>query len=193
MRQPSAQHGFSLIELLVTVVIFSIGLLGAAGLQIVSKRATFAAMQRTTATQVASGLLEDMRANGPALATYVATAQIGQNSVTAVSSEDCTNINQTCTTTDISLRDLNSWETLMDGGMEATPDGSVGGLVSPVACIAGPVDGSAGVYVVSVAWRGAVAIADAGIIDCGANSGQYGDANEFRRVIQILTFIDPNL
>ncbi|MCH7833552.1 MAG: type IV pilus modification protein PilV [Proteobacteria bacterium] len=193
MRQPSAQHGFSLIELLVTVVIFSIGLLGAAGLQIVSKRATFAAMQRTTATQVASGLLQDMRANGPALATYVATAQIGQQSVTGVSSADCTNTNNTCTATEVSLRDLKSWEILMDGDMEASPDGSVGGLVSPVACIAGPVDGSAGVYVVSVAWRGAVAIADAGIIDCGANSGQYGDANEFRRVIQILTFIDPNI
>ena len=197
MRQPSAQHGFSLIELLVTVVIFSIGLLGAAGLQIVSKRATFAAMQRTTATQVASGLLQDMRANGPALATYVATAQIGQKSVTGVSSQDCTNMNQTCTATQISMRDLNSWETLMDGGMETVPTGTgttgVGGLVSPVACIAGPVDGSAGVYVVSVAWRGPVAIADPGITDCGANSGQYGDANEFRRVIQILTFIDPNL
>jgi type IV pilus assembly protein PilV len=197
MRQPSAQHGFSLIELLVTVVIFSIGLLGAAGLQIVSKRATFAAMQRTTATQVASGLLEDMRANGPALATYVATAQIGQKSINGVSSTDCTNATQACTTTEISMRDLNSWETLMDGGMETIVKGAgttaVGGLVSPVACIAGPVDGSAGVYVVSVAWRGAVALADPGIIACGANSGQYGDANEFRRVIQILTFIDPNL
>jgi type IV pilus assembly protein PilV len=193
MRQPSAQHGFSLIELLVTVVIFSIGLLGAAGLQIVSKRATFAAMQRTTATQVASGLLEDMRANGPALATYVATAQIGQKSITGVSPTDCTNATNACTTTEVSMRDLNSWETLMDGGMETGPKGGVGGLVSPVACIAGPVDGSAGVYVVSVAWRGAVAIADPGIIDCGANSGQYGDANEFRRVIQILTFIDPNI
>ncbi len=194
MRQPIAQKGFSLIELLVTVVIFSIGLLGAAGLQIVSKRATFAAMQRTTATQVASGLLEDMRANGPALATYVATAQIGQKSIIGVSSQDCTNTTKTCTTAEISLRDLNSWETLMDGDMEVSKDGgSVGGLISPAACIAGPVDGSAGIYVVSVAWRGTVAIADPGIIDCGANSGQYGDANEFRRVIQILTFIDPNL
>ncbi len=197
MRQPIAQKGFSLIELLVTVVIFSIGLLGAAGLQIVSKRATFAAMQRTTATQVASGLLQDMRANGPALATYVATAQIGQKSVKGVSPTDCTNATNACTTTEISLRDLNSWETLMDGGMETVPKGGgttgVGGLISPAACIAGPVDGSAGVYVVSVAWRGTVAIEDAGIIGCGANSGQYGDANEFRRVIQILTFIDPNI
>ncbi len=197
MRQPSAQHGFSLIELLVTVVIFSIGLLGAAGLQIVSKRATFAAMQRTTATQVGSGLLQDMRANGASLATYVATAQIGQKSVQGVSPTDCTNATNACTTTEISLRDLNSWETLMDGGMETVLKGGgttgVGGLISPAACIAGPVDGSAGVYVVSVAWRGAVALADPGIIACGANSGQYGDANEFRRVIQILTFIDPNL
>jgi len=193
MRQPGAQNGFTLIELLVTVVIFSIGLLGIAGLQIVSKRATFEAMQRTTATQAASGLLEDMRANGPALATYVASAQIGQSTMLASVAGGCDNINQPCSSVEMATRDLAQWETLLDGGMEAGPAGGVGGLVSPRVCIAGPLDGSAGVYTVSVVWRGTVAITDPGINACGADSGQYGDANEFRRVIQILTFIDPNI
>jgi type IV pilus assembly protein PilV len=193
MRQRIVQNAFSLIELLVTVVIFSVGLLAVAGLQTVSKRATFEAMQRSTATQVASGLLDDMRANGPALATYVAARQIGQYSITGVSATDCNSMNNPCTATRIASRDLGHWETLMDGGMEAGPAGGVGGLVSPAACIAGPADGSAGIYVVSVVWRGTVAITDPGINACGANSGQYGAGNEFRRVIQIPTFIDPNI
>ena len=53
-----------------TVVVFSVGLLAVAGLQIVSKGATFEATQRTMASQIAFGLLEDMRANGPALGAY---------------------------------------------------------------------------------------------------------------------------
>lgn len=193
MHQRIVQNGFSLIELLVTVVIFSVGLLAVAGLQTVSKKATFEAMQRTTATQVASGLLDDMRANGPGLTTYVATGQIGQNSVTGVSLNDCKNLNKPCTADKFAMRDLGYWETLLDGGMEVGPAGGVGGLVSPAACIAGPVDGSAGVYMVSVAWRGTTAITDPGVDACGANSGQYGAGNEFRRVIQIPTFIDPNI
>jgi type IV pilus assembly protein PilV len=193
MPQPNTQNGFTLIELLVTVVIFSVGLLAVAGLQTVSKKATFEAMQRTTAAQVASGLLDDMRANGPALATYVATAQIGQNSVQGASPTDCNNMKNPCTADKFALRDLAYWETLLDGGMEAGPAGGVGGLVSPAACIAGPADGSAGVYIVSVVWRGTVAITDPGIDACGANSGQYGAGNEFRRVMQIPTFIDPNI
>ena len=124
MRQPIAQNGFSLIELLVTVVIFSVGLLAVAGLQIVSKRATFAAMQRTTASQIAFGLLEDMRANGPALATYVATAQIGDKSITGVSSADCTDMANPCLASTIASRDLKQWESLLDGDMETVPKGS---------------------------------------------------------------------
>ena len=191
MRHPIAQNGFSLIELLVTVVIFSVGLLAVAGLQIVSKRATFAAMQRTTASQIAFGLLEDMRANGPALATYVATAQIGDSSVTGVSSADCTDMANPCIASTIASRDLKQWETMLDGDMEAGPDGGVGGLVSPAVCIVGPADGSAGIYEVSVVWRGTAEIADPGINTCGATSGLYGNANVFRRVMQIPTFIDP--
>ncbi len=195
MRHPIAQNGFSLIELLVTVVIFSVGLLAVAGLQIVSKRATFAAMQRTTASQIAFGLLEDMRANGPALETYVTTAQIGDKSVTGVSSADCTDMANPCIASTIASRDLKQWESLLDGDMETVPKGAgttgVGGLVSPAACIVGPADGSAGVYVVSIVWRGTAEITDPGTVACGATSGLYGNGNVFRRVMQIPTFIDP--
>ncbi len=196
MRQPSAQNGFTLIELLVTVVIFSIGLLGVAGLQVVSKRATFEATQRATATQVSSGLLEDMRSNGDALSIYVAVGQIGQYRITSntvTTTTTCTDVKSPCNSTDAAMRDLAHWEIVLDGGMEAGPNGGVGGLVSPAACITGPPGGIAGMYMVTVVWRGTAEIADAGTNACGATSGLYGDANVFRRVVQVPTFIDPSI
>ena len=176
-----------------TVVVFSVGLLAVAGLQIVSKGATFEATQRTMASQIAFGLLEDMRANGPALGAYVAKAQVGQNSITAPTATTCTDMAAPCSSVDIAARDLLHWENVLDGDMEAGPNGGVGGLVSPAACITGPPGGVAGIYMISVVWRGTAEIVDPGTNACGAASGQYGAGNAFRRVVQVVTFIDPNI
>jgi len=70
-------QGFSLLELLIALIVFSIGLLAIAGLQTVSKQANFEALQRTAASQIAFGLLEDMRINGDAMAVYLAAGELG--------------------------------------------------------------------------------------------------------------------
>ena len=71
------QRGFSLIELLIALIVFSVGLLSVAGLQTVSKQANFEALQRTAASQIAHGLLEDMRVNGDAINVYLAAGEMG--------------------------------------------------------------------------------------------------------------------
>jgi len=55
--------GFTLIEVLVTVVVVSIGLLGLAGLQISGLRANMSSEARSKATLLASDIIERMRAN----------------------------------------------------------------------------------------------------------------------------------
>ena len=77
MKTVMRQRGFSLLELLVALVVFSIGLLAVAGLQTVSKQANFEGLQRTTASQIANGLLEDMRVNGDAVNTYLGAGELG--------------------------------------------------------------------------------------------------------------------
>ncbi|MDT8427356.1 MAG: type IV pilus modification protein PilV [Pseudomonadales bacterium] len=57
------QTGTTLIEVLVSLLILSVGLLGMAGLQTVSLRNTQAAYQRTQATLSAQDMMERMRAN----------------------------------------------------------------------------------------------------------------------------------
>lgn len=55
--------GFTLVEVLVTVVVVSIGLLGLAGLQISGLRANMSSEARSKATLLASDIIERMRAN----------------------------------------------------------------------------------------------------------------------------------
>ena len=58
-----SHSGFTLIEVLVTVVVVSIGLLGLAGLQINGLRANMSSEARSKATLMASDIIERMRAN----------------------------------------------------------------------------------------------------------------------------------
>jgi len=63
MRSSQSQHGSSLIEVLVTLVVISLGLLGLAGLQLYSMQNTNSATQRYVATTLAYDILERMRSN----------------------------------------------------------------------------------------------------------------------------------
>jgi type IV pilus assembly protein PilV len=57
------QSGLSLIEVLITVVLVSIGLLGLAGLQLGSVRLSSSSGERFIATTLAQDIIERMRAN----------------------------------------------------------------------------------------------------------------------------------
>lgn len=61
--KPLNQSGFSMIEVLVSIVILSVGLLGTAGLMGKSMRNTNTAYYRTQATVLADDILDRMRAN----------------------------------------------------------------------------------------------------------------------------------
>lgn len=56
-------QGFTLIEVLVALLIFAIGMLGLAGLQLQAHQSTSYAQGRTAATMAATHLFERMRAN----------------------------------------------------------------------------------------------------------------------------------
>ena len=51
----------------------------------------------------------------------------------------------------------------------------------------------AGVYVVTIAWRGTASLTNNNVSACGTAGGNYGAGNEFRRIMQVPTFIDPTL
>lgn len=175
---------------MVALLIFSVGLLSIVGLQTISKQSNFAAIQRTTAAQVAQGLLEDIRTNGDAIAVYITAGDVGQGSRGAEPAPKCVP-GAECNSAQKAVHDLWFWEQVLDGNHETNLGNGTGGLILPTLCIAGAAGGVAGIYQVSVVWRGAASINNGVNNTCGAASGDYGATNEFRRIVQIPTYIDP--
>lgn len=62
-KHPQAQRGATLIEVLITLVLLSVGLLGMAGLQALSMQSNHSAYYRSQATFLAYDIGERMRAN----------------------------------------------------------------------------------------------------------------------------------
>jgi len=188
-----SQAGISLIEVLVTTLVLSIGVLGVAGLGAFAKRSTYEAVQRSLASEMGYALLEEMRMNKTALATYVATAAVGGGTLGTEPAPDCDAPGASCNAAELAAHSLWLWERVIDSGMESNAGVASGGLLSPSACIAGPGGGAAGVYIVTVVWRGVTEIADSGLTNCGDGSGLYGAGNAYRRVVVVQSYIDPTV
>ena len=60
MKIPTSQKGFTLIEVLVAMTIFAIGLLAIAGMQITALKGNSSANTQSAATAMASGILEEI-------------------------------------------------------------------------------------------------------------------------------------
>lgn len=71
------ERGASLVEVLVAIVVLSVALVGAAGVQMQSMKFGQVSQQRSTAVQQASALIERMRSNvaGAAAGSYLFDVQ----------------------------------------------------------------------------------------------------------------------
>lgn len=184
------EGGFSLIEVLVSMMVFAVGILGTVSLQTVAKRANFDAVQRTTASQLTFDIFERMRANPDGLSSYLAApgASLGVKNVMATPLKDCKA--SSCTAQELAARDHWEWQRSLNGALELKDNANSGGLADATACVTGPADGSSGLYAVTVVWRGITEVPSNQVIACGAGSGLYGSDDEYRRVMTITTFIN---
>jgi len=123
----SAQGGASLIEVLVSVVIASIGLLALAGVNAASVRYTKMSQYRAVATQLANDMGERMRANktGFSNADYNYAVKFADQTTKASlpSGNDlCNTAALSCTPAQIAALDLAQWRILV---RDQLPEGSV--------------------------------------------------------------------
>lgn len=137
--------GFSLIEILVTVVILAVGLLGMAGLMLDGLRNNQSAYLRTQASILAYDMADRMRLNRTRtlVGAYNDYSTDGDGAVTSLPS--CASANTGCTAADQVTLDKAEWTRKIRGvgnGAELVPSG-VGTIGAD----------SAGRYVVTVSWQ----------------------------------------
>lgn len=107
MQFKSRQRGISLIEVLMAVLIFSVGLIGLAGLMAMATRSNHAAYQRTQATFLAEGMVDRMRANP----LGVWEGGYDDTGYPVAGSTNCEGA--ACTPASLATRDKQVWSTLL--------------------------------------------------------------------------------
>lgn len=102
----SKQKGFTLLEVLVAVLVLSVGILGMAGLQFAALRNNQQSYQRSQAAALVNELADLMRANRVAAGTgsYLLTLN-----TTLTGASNCATA--TCTEAQLAAHDLQNWQT----------------------------------------------------------------------------------
>lgn len=143
------QNGFSLLEVLIAIVIFSFGLLGLAGLQLVSLTSNQSANIRSTATALAYDMADRMRANMAGVSAGNYNGIVGvDNQCQAVHYDDVHAVPVNCTVAQLAQDDVYDWQKtaagLLPGGAAVV---CLDSIPATTAC-----DGGGTSYAVRVSW-----------------------------------------
>lgn len=182
---PRQGRGFSLLEVLITVVLLAFGMLGLAGLEMRMTVANAEAYQRAQAAALLADMSERIRAgNNVATGTIAAGYLTGS---TPAGTGDGNTVTD-CTTQALgAARDMCEWSNALKGAAEASGTTQSGAMIGARGCIsqvqaANPALNlcTPGIYSVSVAWQGLSATV-APASSCAANL--YGSNDAQRRVL----------
>jgi len=110
-----ASNGFSIVEVLVALVVLGVGMLGIAGLYVVSLRSSGSAISRMQAVNLASDLADRIRANRNARDAYADEA----------ADHECVGSEANCSAVDMATHDLFLWQRQITATLGATASGSV--------------------------------------------------------------------
>lgn len=174
------RNGFSLIEVMVSLVILVIGLIGIFNLHIISKQGSFESFQQTQASYYANDIINRMKLNPSQLTSYGTSSGVGSkySGIPSIPSPACKGT-AICSPAQMAAWDLYEWRASFIGEAEIVNTQNVGGLDVPTACIL--IIGNNVTVVMS--WKG---------IRSTSDSEQYdgcGDTSDRRRVYSIQTVI----
>ncbi|MEJ6654971.1 MAG: prepilin-type N-terminal cleavage/methylation domain-containing protein [Pseudomonas sp.] len=152
------QQGLTLIELMVTVLILLVGLLGLAGLQSRLQQSEIESYQRVQALILLNDMSSRIMANRYDADSYVTSSPLGANTCPPAGSTR-------------SSKDVNQWCLALKGAAEKIGGTDVGTLIGGRGCVESV---SANTFMVSVAWQGLIPLdPPPASVSCGANT--YND------------------
>lgn len=174
------QRGATLIEILVSLFILMVGLLGLIGVMIQSQRAQLESYQRVQALNLVQDMAARIYANRGASGCYASNAVLGTGYTAGIDASGCATgtVDQKARVT----RDLTDWNNLLLGAAEVSSGTNVGSILGARGCITQ--DPVTAVVQISVVWQGSQnAGAPPAGITCG--TGSYGADDGQRRAVSI--------
>ena len=181
-----SQNGVGMAEVLVSIFVIALGILGLTSMQANAKRGSYDALQRSIATSLTRDFVERIRSNpsSASLAVYGAINNIGGNTITSEPTPNCKTAN--CTPAQLAAHDIWEWEQALDGASETHNSSNAGGLVSPSACVTH----ASGVVLVAIAWKGSNGKINPNGSSCGQGLSKYGTNEVDRQLILVTTYIE---
>jgi type IV pilus assembly protein PilV len=151
-NRPLRQAGFSLVEILVTLVIVMIGLLGLAGVQMRAHQAELESYQRAQALVLVSDMVDRINANRKVADCYAVTTYNNGQVLGTDNNNPLVCDKGLIYQNDVAIADLTAWDNMLKGAAEKVDATNVGAMVGARGCITW--DAALGMYRVSVAWQG---------------------------------------
>lgn len=135
MYKKNKQAGFTLIEVLVAVLIFAIGMLGLAGLQLSAHQSSSFSQIRTSATLAATSLVERMRANRTAIqaGNYVFNAAVAGGSTIPAAVPACA-LAGCGGAANVAQNDLNEWLNQLNNSLPVLSGNALAANAMVVVC-----------------------------------------------------------
>jgi type IV pilus assembly protein PilV len=169
------ERGLTLIEVLVTIVILSLGLLGVAALQARMQLAQAESYQRAHAVLLLQDMVDRINANRYDALYYVTGDALGAGNTL----QDCSGLNG-------AALDLCQWNNALLGAAEGTADGQqAGGMIGARGCVTNVVATMPREFVVAVAWQGLAPTVAPASTPCG--QGLYGNEQLRRALVARVT------
>ncbi|MGH8136579.1 MAG: type IV pilus modification protein PilV [Steroidobacteraceae bacterium] len=139
-------RGFSLVEVMVALIVLSVGLLGIARMQVLALSSTSVAGKRALAAIEAASLAASMHENrgywsnsGDAASATISLAgttysYTGASALSSAGAQNCTNSAAPCTPTAMAAYDLQLWATALQGLLPNDSAVIACGNITPITC-----------------------------------------------------------
>lgn len=188
-----ASRGYVLLEVLISIIILAIGLLGVAKLQASTRQMEMESYQRAQAVVLLQDMVARISANrssascyaisDPAAgAPYLGTGQAAPG--------NCASGAGKASQQAVAVADMTAWHDLLLGSSEqdSNTNANIGAMIGARGCIS--YDAAADLYVVTVTWQGIVESAPPPGLNCAINT--YGNETQRRAVSAVVRIADLN-